>query len=223
MVKVEHSKPINNRCIALVRNSLGFVDVNLQLQEIEMYAKRNSLNVVDQILIDDLSTSELLKLIEGWRKYTFICWRLDVLPLDIKKLEQLLVFLLKVDDLDSALISIKDELNSNRNSTSYISGLSSAWLQLKLNRKVTNARASSLKAKERNHKLGRKKIRNDEEIYSLRCNGHTIREIAEKIQLSTTAVQRSLKNSLSDTKLKEKVTDFGLVCDQNAFFNVKSI
>ena len=40
--------------------------------------------------------------------------------------------------------------------------------------------------------LGRPKLRNDEEIRKLRAEGHSIRQIAKKLGVSTTAVQRGL-------------------------------
>lgn len=61
--------------------------------------------------------------------------------------------------------------------------------------KVQNALNSLAKAKANGNcaKMGRKKIRNDEQIRALRKTGLTMRAIAKKIGLSTTAVQRGLK------------------------------
>lgn len=47
------------------------------------------------------------------------------------------------------------------------------------------------------HKVGRKKIRDDDQIYFLRKSGLTLRAIAKIIGLSTTAVLRSLKERAS--------------------------
>lgn len=58
--------------------------------------------------------------------------------------------------------------------------------------KKENALASIEKAKA-NRTMGRKKIRNDKQINELRARGLTIRQIALKIGLSTTAVQRGLR------------------------------
>jgi hypothetical protein len=59
--------------------------------------------------------------------------------------------------------------------------------------RAENARRSAAKAKANGKHLGRKKIRNDEEIEYLRRMGHSIREIAFKQKVSTTAIQRSLE------------------------------
>ena len=59
--------------------------------------------------------------------------------------------------------------------------------------KRENAFASIAKAKANGSKLGRKKIRNDKRIRSLRAQGFTIRQIARLEKVSTGAVQRGLK------------------------------
>lgn len=62
--------------------------------------------------------------------------------------------------------------------------------------KRENAKASSRKAKENGSRIGRKKIRNDENICRLRDRGLSIRAIAKLEGVSTTAVQRSLADSM---------------------------
>lgn len=56
-----------------------------------------------------------------------------------------------------------------------------------------NAHASRAKAKANGTKMGRPKIRDDKLIRELRRQGHTIREIALIVGVSTAAVQRGLK------------------------------
>lgn len=63
----------------------------------------------------------------------------------------------------------------------------------KYNRKVENARRSTAKRIASGKKSGRPKLRDDEEIKRLRKTGLSMREIAQRIGMSTTAVQRALK------------------------------
>jgi DNA invertase Pin-like site-specific DNA recombinase len=60
--------------------------------------------------------------------------------------------------------------------------------------RVDNAHNSLAKATANGNKIGRKRIRNNDEIKKLRSEGLTYREIASKIGLSTAAVQRGLKD-----------------------------
>ncbi|HXH75055.1 MAG TPA: recombinase family protein [Bacteriovoracaceae bacterium] len=53
-------------------------------------------------------------------------------------------------------------------------------------------------ARSKGIKLGRKKLRDDVAIHSLRKEGKSIREIARNLKISTTAVQRGLKSFQSD-------------------------
>lgn len=59
--------------------------------------------------------------------------------------------------------------------------------------KVRNAHASRRKAKANGNKMGRRKQRDDFKIKYLRRCGLTIREIAQSVGFSTTAVQRGLR------------------------------
>lgn len=68
-------------------------------------------------------------------------------------------------------------------------------LEYKREKKVANALSTVAKAKERGSFLGRRKIRDDALIAKLRADGLTMRQIAQKSGVSTTAVQRSLAES----------------------------
>jgi len=68
-------------------------------------------------------------------------------------------------------------------------------LKEKQKRKIDNARASVAKAKANGNRLGRRKIRDDNQIRALRREGLSIRDIAAKIGLSTAAVQNGLKGA----------------------------
>ena len=54
-------------------------------------------------------------------------------------------------------------------------------------------KAGQKRAKESGKKIGRPKKRNDFEIRELRAEGMTIRQIAQLVGLSSTAVQRAIK------------------------------
>lgn len=56
-----------------------------------------------------------------------------------------------------------------------------------------NANASVKKAKANGNSVGRKKLRNDALIISMRQDGHTLRSIAEYTGVSIASVQRALR------------------------------
>jgi DNA invertase Pin-like site-specific DNA recombinase len=62
-------------------------------------------------------------------------------------------------------------------------------------RKIQNAlnTVAKMKAKGGKWSGGRPKVRDDEEIKRLRMTGLSLRDIAKRVGLSTTAVQRALK------------------------------
>lgn len=73
--------------------------------------------------------------------------------------------------------------------------LSKALIDYKRRSKANNARASIAKAKANGSKMGREKVRDDAKILKLRRKGFSIRAIAWATGVSTTAVQRSLKEN----------------------------
>jgi len=70
---------------------------------------------------------------------------------------------------------------------------SKAELKQRREAKVKNLLKSLAKARRNGTKLGRKKIRDDDQIKKLRAQGFTLREIAAKIGLSMGTVQRGLE------------------------------
>ncbi|MBC7456954.1 MAG: hypothetical protein H7235_01655 [Bdellovibrionaceae bacterium] len=184
-------------CYGLISNALGFESIESQKLTINSFAENHGFKVVNFINMNDLSSPTLenfIKAIINKKPGVVICSELALLPSSIKSLESLLLVLSKLNTMKITFISVLDWIDTDNNTESFLANLYSAWINFKKSRKIANAKASSSKAKSRNHPLGRKKVRNDAEIRRLRKQGLTIREIAAKVGLSTTAVQKGLEH-----------------------------
>lgn len=111
-----------------------------------------------------------------------------------------------VDDLGSFLsvfqlfhfnnihfVSLDDDLNSNEPADIFMSNLLPATARARASLKSSRIRHAQLEAKKSGHKIGAVKKRNDEQIIKLRSEGLTIKQIAERLGISTWPVQEALK------------------------------
>lgn len=187
-------------CIALYSSKLGYGDPEDQKSAIRAYAENAGVKIesyVDSSGYDDLPVEEIARRFGKVQQSLVLIWRLDCLPLAIKSLEDFFRLLASLGKKGTTLISTSEGLDTDLPAQTFSVILDKAWQDFKKNRKITNARATSLKVKKKGVavKTGRKKLRDDSQIHALRASGLTIREIASNIKLSTTAVQRSLKSS----------------------------
>lgn len=190
----------NFNCIAIYSNKIGFDDSSVQKQELQEFAKQNGLKIqsyVDASKFENRSAEQVCLSLAKAKQAAVLVWRLDCLPKAISTMDDLAQLLAELARAKISFNSVVDELSTNTSASDFLESLFKSWQTFKKNRKITNARASSIKVKAKNvkFKTGRPKIRNDKEIHKLRVAGYSIREIALKIGLSTTAVQRSLKGS----------------------------
>lgn len=198
------------QCVALFSSRLGFESVESQKAALQDYAKKNNLKIVvftDSENFKGLSISELRARLSRLQQDVVLCWRLDCFPATLSSFEEMTELISIFAHKNISFVSIEDHLDTDLQASEFILSFHKAWQNFKKNRKITNAKASLQKAKSRNTIMnsGRKKIRNDEQIRELRKAGFSIREIAKKIQLSTTAVQRALKADLPARSLKDAV------------------
>lgn len=207
MAQVSSFFKFEGKSLGLYRESIGFENPLRQVNDLNSFAKQNNtrfditLDIAEPAFtkIEDL-TSFIIDHSIG----CIVCWRLDCLSRHIGSLEELLAFLAYLSKKNVVFITLEDGLNTDSESSQFINRLHIAWHNLKRSRKIENARASSYKAQNRGHRLGRKRIRDNSKIQKLRREGLTIREIAAQVHLSTTAVQRALKETTKDTTSGDK-------------------
>lgn len=196
MAQVGVIKNIGYSCTAIFSSRIGFEDSKRQKQDIQSFARSKGLKIesyIDSASYDSISVEQIAERFEKIQQQLVLTWRLDCLPSSVEDMDDLFEILSALGRKDISFLSIQDNLDTDSSVQVFSVSLHKAWLNFKRNRKITNGRASLAKAKDRMHKTGRKKIRDDIYIQKLRRDGLTIREIASKIGLSTTAVQRSLK------------------------------
>ncbi len=187
-------------CVAIYSSKLGFEDPVIQKNTLGMHAQALGLKIesyVDSAGHDNLSVQEISQRFSKIQQPLVLIWRLDCLPLAIKNLEDLFRLLSALGQKNISFVSVVDNIDTDSSVQDFSIKIEKAWDNFKKNRKITNARATTAKVKSQGKKVqtGRKKQRDDDVIRSLRKAGLTIREIAKRINLSTTAVQRSLKTA----------------------------
>lgn len=196
MAQIDNMEDSRFSCLAIFSSRIGFENSKQQKQDIQSFAKSHGIKIdtyIDSRSYDSLSVDQIAERFGKIQQQLVLTWRLDCLPNSITNMEDLFEVLSALGKKDISFLSIQDNLDTDSSVQIFSVSLHRAWLDFKRNRKITNGRASLAKAKDRQHQTGRKKVRDDSFIHQLRQNGLTIREIASKIGLSTTAVQRSLK------------------------------
>jgi len=193
-------KNASNRfsCVSIFSSKLGIDDPELQKQEMQAFAKFNGFKIesyIDTAKFDSLSLEQICEKMSKIRQSAVLIWRLDCLPSTVSTMEDLFQIVHTLSKANVSFLSIKDGIDTDAIASAFVDSVSVGWKLCKRNRKITNARASSIKTKAKNvkFKTGRKKQRDDVLIHNLRASGYSIRKIASEIRLSTMAVQRSLK------------------------------
>lgn len=187
----------------LVSGYLGFESIELQKQRIVDFANRLDQGIESFLDLNQYNNKDIRALTQAIVDAgvsTAICSQLAALPFSISTLEDLLHFIAELNQAGVAFISVDERIDTDEGAEVFIRNLLAGWINFKKTRKVANARASSAKARMRNHRIGRKKIRNDVLIQQLRKQGFSIREIAFRTGVSTAAVQKSLKLAFADAK-----------------------
>ncbi|CAM6000752.1 unnamed protein product [Sphagnum balticum] len=181
---------------------MGFESPAVQRFDLERFGRANGVDVARHLDLGEWQDKDVDQLVRHFVESGFkalVCWRIDCLPKQLDRLEDLVRFLAALMNAKIQFASVADNIDTDMSADIFIEKLNAAWRLLKKSRKSENARASSIKAKVRNHKRGRKKLRNDVLIQDLRNQGFSLRAIAQKVGFSTTAVQRALKGAKNDT------------------------
>lgn len=203
---------LKNKIVAIISSSIVLDSSEKQKNIIESFFLNSHLAVDEFIDVNKFSQIDLMETVNSRRNISYVCAGLHILPNYFSKLENLLGFVATLEKHDSALISISERLDSSNESGHFISNLMDSWKTIQKRKLSNNAHASRIKAQNQNHKMGRKLKRDDHLIWHLRSKGLTIREIAAKTHVSTTAVIRSLKTHKNTLQIAEKVSDQSLVC-----------
>jgi DNA invertase Pin-like site-specific DNA recombinase len=183
-------------CILLGRAAKGYLDLPAQLDKLKSFATRNGYQVQDVVVLDEreqVSEPNIMRACREKNASNILCWRMDCLGPSFKDFYTLCNFLGNLTQHGLRIKFVADEVDTSSAPPDFLAKLTGAWKNLKAARRAENARASLIKAKERGSKLGRRKTRDDERVIEARLKGATIREIAAKFGISTTAVQRSIR------------------------------
>lgn len=217
MAQINQKNKTRTPCIAIISDRPGYAEVKTQIDDLQAFAKNHNLKIerfIEASKYDSTPVESVLSKFDEINEPLVLAWRLDGIPNSIKSLDDVLHLLDHLVSRNISFVSVGDSLDTDSYAHYFISQLRKAWLQLKKNRKITNAYASIIKSKKRgthlSPKKGRKKQRNDQEIHALRFSGLSIREIASKTGFSTTAVQRSLKTFDKAPKNISRKQDEGL-------------
>lgn len=200
-------KSFHPQSIGMISSSSEFSSVENQKMTIEAFCDHHGLNAISFLDINQMSAVELYDILKKQKNTNYIIEGLHMLPGYLSKLEDILLFVADIGERNSTLLSIIEKIDSTDEVPVFLNKLMRNWKESKKTKLSYNARASLLKAKKRNHKVGRKLKRDDHLIRELRSQGFSIREIAAKTAVSTTAVIRSLKIFKETPKTEEMVHD----------------
>lgn len=192
------------RCIGIYRSGAGFRPVEDQIEAIEAATKMLELEL---LRVKDLSIGEvyrpevLVTELAQNRIDCLIVWRLDCLAPLFEDFESVVAFIARLSTSHITFLSVEDRIDSDDPASVVLAHLLRAWTELKRNRRIENARNSAIKAQQSGNirKTGRKKKRDDIRIRELRKAGLSIRKIASQVGVSTTAVQRAIKDDVAPT------------------------
>lgn len=208
MITKDSTTPI---CVGLYRSGQGFHSAEDQISAIE---KAAALNNVHLLKVRDLSIGDYANLddvVSDLTKMKVDClmvWRLDCLAPLIPDFESVVRFISQLSSCHISFISIQDKVDSDESAARVLPNLHHSWIELKRNRKIENARKSSLKAKANGSKTGPIKRRDDQKILKLHKEGLSIRKIAAETNLSSALIHQVLKKiTQKTTKTSNAVTD----------------
>lgn len=184
--------------IAYVR-AMANNEVASQLAAIERFAHESGLEIKKVFLdsgdADRSGLEEALNYAMSGSKQTLIIWSLDRIDSRFKDLKSFISFLNELTVTGASFISVIDHINTSGSAVDFILNVGSAIKKFKSRLQGERVHRSLLAAKAGGRSIGRPKRRNDVEIRKLRSEGHSIRQIAAKVGLSTWAIHSALKEN----------------------------
>ncbi len=198
-------------CFGLYRSGDGFQSAEDQINSIEKAAIKLNLElsrVQDLTLGNYKRLDDLVNGIKQMNVDCLIVWRLDCLAPLFKDFESVVKFIVQLSDFNISFISVEDDFDSDEPAAHVLSNLHNAWIELKRNRKIENARRSSLKSQASGNKTGPNRRRDDKKILQLHNEGLSIRKIAKETNFSPALIHQVLKKIIQKTTAPSKmVTD----------------
>lgn len=172
---------------------------DMQLRELREYAAQAKLEIVHEYVDQGVSGATVKRpaldaMMSDARKRKFsgvLVWRFDRFARSTKHLVDALT---EFRRLDIRFMSYNENIDTSSPIGEAIFTIIGAVAQLERDIIRERVRAGLKNAKAKGRQLGRPKLTDDDEIRSLRDSGLSIRQIAQQVQVSPRAVQRSLKS-----------------------------
>lgn len=186
-------------CYARVSTTHHDQKPELQLEEMRRYCLMKGWEIQEEIVDHGYSGStdarpglkKLLSMVRNREVDIVIVLKLDRL---FRSLRHLVVTLDEWQDKGITFIAIKDQVDYTTSTGRFFVQLLGCLGEFEKSLLRERTIMGLEHAKARGVKLGRRKLRDDEAIHKLRKSGKSIRQIAKEHNVSTTAVQRSLKS-----------------------------
>jgi DNA invertase Pin-like site-specific DNA recombinase len=185
-------------CYARVSTTHHDQKPELQIEEMRRYCLMKGWHIQEEIIDHGYSGStdarpglkKLLGMVKNREVDTIIVLKLDRL---FRSLRHLVITLDEWQDKGITFIAIKDQVDYTTSTGRFFVQLLGCLGEFEKSLLRERTIMGLEHAKARGVKLGRRKERDDEAIWSLRDKGLSIRQIAKELQISTTAVQRGLR------------------------------
>jgi len=184
--------------LGITRSSLGLRDEKLQREEITgrcVSRDLQQLRFIDLAGENIESIRDLANALQEMSVRKLIVGSMNVLSPLLVDAQDLLAFLGLLERGSVELLVLDPPLIIGRHDRVSFSALESMWALIKLSRRRENANASRAKAALRGVKPGQKRKADPSEVRELRERGYTIQRIADEKGVSTTSVQRALKEA----------------------------
>jgi len=180
-------------------------DTEVQLRDLRSYAQTRGWIIVDEYVDKGQSGSkdrrpELDRLLKDARKRKIdfiLCWRLDRLG---RSLKHLILTLDELQSLGVGFVSYHENLDLTTSTGRLMFQLLGAFAEFERNLIKERVKAGLNHAKAKGVKLGRPSPGYDrDELIRLRSSGLTIRDIAQRLNLTKSFVHKTLSNYPSQT------------------------
>ncbi|MFV8256653.1 recombinase family protein [Bdellovibrio bacteriovorus] len=166
-------------------------------QKVISWAQSESFESVDILSDERSSESEsynfLMNNLSNWSSGTFVIPSLCHLEEVVHDLDSFLSLFQLFHLNNIHFVSLDDDLNSNEPADIFMSNLFAATVRARAALKSSRIRHAQLEAKKSGYQVGAVKKRDDEQIIKLRAEGLTIKQIAERLGISTWPVQEALR------------------------------
>jgi DNA invertase Pin-like site-specific DNA recombinase len=196
------------RVAIYARVSTGQQSAEMQLRDLRRFAEQRGFQIEKEFVDEGFSGSRdsrpgLNALMEACRKRHYdavLVWRFDRWARSTK---HLIETLMEFKSLGVEFLSYQENLDTGSPMGQAMFTIIAALGQLERDIIIQRVKSGLENARAKGKRLGRPKVRDDAQIRLMRAQGLSIRRIAKQVGLSTTAVQRALKGSVTITVQKK--------------------